>query len=45
LAGGDFGSLFALIAGHGDYSIATGIPAVPAALPLILLPMASSAFN
>jgi uncharacterized membrane protein YgcG len=45
-----FGCAFALIAGHGGYGIMQEamhgwIPAAPAALPLILLPIASSAFG
>jgi uncharacterized membrane protein YgcG len=45
-----FGSVFSLFAGHGGYGLLQQampgwMPVVPAALPLILLPMASSAFN
>jgi hypothetical protein len=45
-----FGCVFSLIVGHGGYGILQQamhgwIPAVPAALPMILVPVASSAFN
>jgi uncharacterized membrane protein YgcG len=45
-----FGCVFSFLVGHSGYGIMQEamhgwIPAVPAALPLILLPMASSAFN